>query len=37
MISGWVIAAGIVIASLAVFHFWEDIASRLNNVAANAV
>lgn len=37
MISGWVIAAGIVIASLTVLHFWEDIASWLNNVAANAV
>lgn len=37
MISGWVIAAGIVIASLVVRHFWEDIAAWLNNVAANAV
>ena len=37
MISGWIIAAGIIIASIALLHFWEDIAMWLNNVAADAV
>lgn len=34
---GWVIAAGVVFAFLALRYFWEDIAAWLNNTAANAV
>lgn len=34
---GWVIAIGTVFAFLALRYFWEDIASWLNNTAANAV
>lgn len=34
---GWVIAAGIIFASLAIKYFWEDIAQWLNNTAANAI
>lgn len=37
MISGWVIAAGIVFTVVALKYFWEDIAMWLNNVAADAV
>lgn len=34
---GWVIAAGIVFAVVALKYFWEDVAIWLNNTAADAV
>ncbi len=34
---GWVIAAGIVFAVVALKYFWEEIACWLNNTAADAV
>lgn len=35
--TGWVIAAGIVFAVIALKYFWEDVAAWLNSTAANSV